>query len=1329
MSFPLLLSRVAAPLFATALGAFALTAQTLLFRDFLSVFQGNELAIGLFFAAWLLWIVIGSSASRFRLFAHDSFLSHHYPLLALLYLPAFVLQEVLILHLRRWGGVASYEEFPFLRMIAFLFVANAPVSFCTGLLFPLACRWFSTQSEPSQRPFGIARLYRWEVFGSALGGIGTTLFLTFGFPPHRPLFLAAIFLIASVSLVYRPLPLRTFGNILAGMLVLVAIGMLTQADRYFEQRLDRFAWETLLRREEYRESFSTPQARYHIGVRENQSVVLAFGMTCETLPADAATMEVLAAILAQKPDPRRILLVGPGALALATALLLLPSVESITWLHPDPDFPSALLSRLPSSLVPRDRRLSLPSQDIRIFLRQTRLLFDLILVTTSEAATLSLARYSTREFYALLRQRLAPGGVVGRRILGGENVLSEEHAWLGATTRATLGAVFSTVVLKPGASSWFLASNDAPLTTDVETLRQRFSSHPFLEQIAPPTILSSLYPPDRIAFQMRRYDEGASLLPFALRIEEDRFPHSTFYSCLLALRRMGLSSAASFPRLGERGYLVAILPLVLYALFRMIYLLRSPPGLSSRLTDSAILLVGMGAVGMASNIIWLFLYQSRFGAIFLHMGLLSSLFLIGSAVGTRIGESWSASPGPREGPLLGILLLHLFLVALLLHFSTGIPQSYHIAFFLLCGVFSGIYIPGVAYRFLSCGFSSTSAGRWIECLDPLGGALGAVLGSMLLLLFGVEGGLLSIGVAIAIHLPGAIFSRDPLPLQGDFFWKIRRPVAYVLTYGAVLLLAMHHLFPLLEPSPPKDLPSFPLSSSAATSSSWQPASPIEKAAQTLVKERSLLPTSVRTQEGDFVFFEVRDAKGERIGYVFPTEPLVKGVKGYRGPLSLLVYVKEDGVLVDFRILSSREDKAYLDLLTSWYSTLRGKNLFQKEELEAVDTVTGATYSAEAIVETLRRAGQAFQAILSARSSVPTPAGTSSSVLSSSTRGTTKEAERSPLALPDRGFLLLSLSFLLAFFLRRFLRYSDATAARNRWVRRGVLVATLLGMGFLLNLQYATPHILRLLALDVPSVSLTAPFFLVFLVPCFTLLVGNLWCGYLCPFGAFQELLGDLVPFKLDRSSMSWRMGRAIKYLLLFFLVVLFVFRGISVPEGDLLIFVFAGGWGEWSWGKKILLVGMLGLAFFYRRFWCRALCPTGAFLALLQGVGLWRRWMPLPWIGCCDLGIHDREEYDCIHCDRCRMRGRQEEGEERTTPRFPRTLRDKVDVSFLFSNLSKGVGSPTCSLSRGKVVVSVMAPPVFPTSRLRSFGYDERCQRIVRGSLRKLALTRCEWRI
>ena len=61
--------------------------------------------------------------------------------------------------------------------------------------------------------------------------------------------------------------------------------------------------------------------------------------------------------------------------------------------------------------------------------------------------------------------------------------------------------------------------------------------------------------------------------------------------------------------------------------------------------------------------------------------------------------------------------------------------------------------------------------------------------------------------------------------------------------------------------------------------------------------------------------------------------------------------------------------------------------------------------------------------------------------------------------------------------------------------------------------------------------------------------------------------------------------------------------------------------GRWRL-VSAFIVGLLGyaigllLSLFYARFWCRNLCPAGAFLSLLNGVRLLRRFVPPVGAGC-----------------------------------------------------------------------------------------------------------------
>jgi polyferredoxin len=191
------------------------------------------------------------------------------------------------------------------------------------------------------------------------------------------------------------------------------------------------------------------------------------------------------------------------------------------------------------------------------------------------------------------------------------------------------------------------------------------------------------------------------------------------------------------------------------------------------------------------------------------------------------------------------------------------------------------------------------------------------------------------------------------------------------------------------------------------------------------------------------------------------------------------------------------------------------------------------------------------------------------------------------------------------------------------------------LGVWLNLQYSSQQVLSLLGFDVPRTWSSGSFFLIVGVPVAVVLFGNVYCGYLCPFGALQELIGELRParFASDPRRRVWRYGRAVKYGLLFLLVGLFAMtRDYGVLSADPLITVFSV---VRTPVVILLAVAVLALCVPYRRFWCRNLCPAGAFLSLLNRFRLLRQLSPAAQPRHCDLGVQNAAELDCIRCDRC----------------------------------------------------------------------------------------------
>lgn len=139
------------------------------------------------------------------------------------------------------------------------------------------------------------------------------------------------------------------------------------------------------------------------------------------------------------------------------------------------------------------------------------------------------------------------------------------------------------------------------------------------------------------------------------------------------------------------------------------------------------------------------------------------------------------------------------------------------------------------------------------------------------------------------------------------------------------------------------------------------------------------------------------------------------------------------------------------------------------------------------------------------------------------------------------------------------------------------------------------------------------------------LLGRFICGFLCPFGWFQELFHKIPTKKI--STKKLKPMTYIKYgVLLILVVILPIFAvndvGMSDPyfckylcpqgvlEGAIPLSIIDSGIREaigflFSWKFSILLITVIASIIFYRPF-CKWLCPLGAIYALLNKVSLFQ---------------------------------------------------------------------------------------------------------------------------
>lgn len=365
-------------------------------------------------------------------------------------------------------------------------------------------------------------------------------------------------------------------------------------------------------------------------------------------------------------------------------------------------------------------------------------------------------------------------------------------------------------------------------------------------------------------------------------------------------------------------------------------------------------------------------------------------------------------------------------------------------------------------------------------------------------------------------------------------------------------------------------------------------------------------------------------KQETKGLAFLTTDLAPEVKGYAGPIKIIVGMTTQGKLTEIEIISHQETPSYVQGINEdWFKEqFKGKSISDPFKIdEDLDGISRATVTVSAIARGIKKSG-----VLVARERLGLKVA---------------DVEANPwqrLNLFKLGLLaiLIGAAIIAVFCLTPVLRYS-------------CLLFAIFLLGYFYPVSLSMVNIVNLITYRLPEFIPNMFWYVLLAVTLIsTLFWGRVYCGYLCPFGALSEFIDKIMGRRLSFSEDKNRQNYLwIKYIVLWLLLLLALLLGSNVADYEPFGTIFTLKSDTAGW---LFLVIVLVACLFIPRFFCRYLCAVGATLGLIsrfslkklsikkgcKQCGVCRNICPLDAIQPLGNDIQIKPQ-ECIQCYECRL--------------------------------------------------------------------------------------------
>ncbi len=705
-------------------GAIAVIAQTLLVRELLVVFYGNELTFGIILSAWLLCGALGSILAAY-LCRRASEPQTLFGTLQLLSGAGLAAAVIFVRASKALLSVPFGEVLTLGQTVLIAFTALSVPSFCDGAMFSVAFRHVKS----------VGRVYALECAGALAAGALFSFVLIRTFTGLQIAFL--VWVAAAAVAFGLFLDARKKGLAVLSFLILCygVTGWIYA--RGLQEKTLELQWQG----QKIAAYENSVYGNIAVIRKEEQRTVYYDGLPLINIPSpeDYFTQDFIHLPLLAADRTSRVLFLGNAAGGLLTEAEKYP-FKKIVYAETDPLLIGVLRSLHTEPVMSElsDKRLTIELLDGRNYLRKNRDRYDVIFVNTGLPTSLSINRYATKEFFSELRNHLDDDGMAVFKTWGSLSALSGELVAINASLLATARDVFNHVFVIPGDGYNIFIASSKPISFTPQQMAARMRQLGISANYLEPAYLTLRLDP---AYQtwFRRTVAGAAQNAC---VNTDLRPCGLYDGLALYYAQFTRKLPrifSGFRRITpETAFFTVMLLLFAWSLE------AKKPRRRGFLLGFTVFSSGFFAMGVQVSVI--FLFQSFLGYIFQWLAVLTASFMAGTSLGAlyalRNREKLLSFRGLAlvecAAPTLAVSLA--FFVIRSMAYRLGLPGGGGALFGLIsacAGLLVGIELPMI--HELVCRIRQEQdqgpgrAAGWIYGMDLTGACIGALAAPLLLI--------------------------------------------------------------------------------------------------------------------------------------------------------------------------------------------------------------------------------------------------------------------------------------------------------------------------------------------------------------------------------------------------------------------------------------------------------------------------------------------------------------------------------------------------------------------------------------------------------------------